>query len=101
MKSLVSSVGKKLQRRSPAVLTTSTVLYELALGTVDYTTPEGMSFTIFYLLGVAFVGWAVGPRAAVLVSGVSAGIMAFHERTPYETFSIGYGMVAWNASTRF
>ena len=79
----------------------STVLYELALGTIDYTTPEGMSFTIFYLFGVAFVGWAVGPRAAVLVSGISAAIMAFHEQTSYESFSTGYGMIAWNASTRF
>ncbi|HLH56145.1 MAG TPA: ATP-binding protein [Verrucomicrobiae bacterium] len=100
MKSFVSLATQKLSRCHPVALTLSTVLYELGLGTVDFTTPEEMSFTIFYLLGVVFAAWSVGPRAAMLVSALSAGLMAFHEGAAYYQATFGYGIVLWNASTR-
>src|SRR5215468_7525703 len=80
MKRLLSAIATRLRNCSGLTITGMALLYELAMGMLDFTTPEEMSFTIFYLLGVAFVGWGAGTRAAVLLSGVSAGIMASHEQ---------------------
>lgn len=99
MKPLIRTVAAKLRVSSPAAITVLGILYELTLGLLDYATPEEMSFTIFYLLGVAFVGWGGGTRAAALVSAVSAGIMISHERIALDSSS--HGVLVWNASTRF
>ncbi len=101
MKGLISSVDRTLRSWSPGPLIALAVVYEIALGMLDFGTPEEMSFTIFYLLGVAFVGWGAGTRAAVLVSALSAGIMAAHEQAAVENSPISLGVTAWNASTRF
>ena len=101
MKGLVSVLPSKLKNCSPASLTVLGLLYELALGMVDFTTPEEMSFTIFYLLGVAFVGWGAGTRASVFISAASAGIMAYHERFGADNKPLGLGVILWNTSTRF
>jgi PAS domain S-box-containing protein len=77
------------------------LIYELALGMLDFTTPEEMSFTIFYLLGVAFVGWGAGSRAAVLVSAASTAIMTTHEQMGLENSHLSLRLILWNASTRF
>ncbi len=98
MKRLIRTLTGKLKRFSPAAVTVLGIVYELILGVLDYTTPEEMSFTIFYLLGAAFVGWGAGTRCAALVSAVSAAIMAVHERVVPNT---GVGILVWNASTRF
>src|SRR5579864_6138001 len=99
MKRLIRVGAERIRSSSPATLTTLGILYEVVLGLLDYATPEEMSFTIFYLLGVAFVGWAVGRHAALLVSAVAAGIMASHEWA-LPDFS-RRGILFWNTSTRF
>ena len=101
MKSLIATATGKLQKWSPVTITIAGLLYELALGALDFTTPEEMSFTIFYLLGVAFVAWGGGTRPALLVSAVSAVLMAMHDREALGSPRIGNGVLAWNASTRF
>jgi two-component system, LuxR family, sensor kinase FixL len=101
MKALISSTVARLRKQSPIVLTALGIVYELALAALDFTTPEEMSFTIFYLLGVGFVGWGVGARAAVLVSAVASTGMAVHERIGLQNIWFGYGMLIWNGSTRF
>jgi len=100
MKQLIRTVAGRL-KRYPAAITLLGVVYELGLGLLDYTTPEEMSFTIFYLLGVAFVGWGAGTRSAVIVSAVSASIMAAHEQTNPGRQPFGALLSMWNASTRF
>jgi PAS domain S-box-containing protein len=100
MKQLIRKAAGKL-RNYPALITLLGIGYELALGLVDYSTPEEMSFTIFYLFGVAFVGWGSGTRAAVIVSAVSAAIMAWHEQTTSGRQPFGPLLGVWNASTRF
>jgi PAS domain S-box-containing protein len=100
MKRLFSAIATGLRNCSGLTITAMALLYELAMGMLDFTTPEEMSFTIFYLLGVAFVGWGAGTRAAVLLSGVSAGIMASHEQR-FENTPLSVGIIVWNASTRF
>jgi signal transduction histidine kinase len=99
MKRLIRVAAERIRSSSPATLTTLGILYEVVLGLLDYATPEEMSFTIFYLLGVAFVGWAVGRHAALLVSAVAAGIMASHEWTLPDVSR--RGILFWNTSTRF
>lgn len=99
MKGLIRAIARKIRNSSPGTLTAVGIVYEVVLGVLDYTTPEEMSFTIFYLLGVAFVGWAVGRHSAVLVSAVAAGIMASHEWTSPE--GALRGILVWNTSTRF
>jgi PAS domain S-box-containing protein len=99
MKQLIRVAAGKL-KNYPVTITLLGIAYELALGLLDYTTPEEMSFTIFYLLGVAFVGWGAGTRSAVLVSAVSAGIMAVHEQTGSGRQAFGTVLSLWNASTR-
>lgn len=99
MKRLIRNLTGKLKNLSPAAITVVGILYELVLGFLDFATPEEMSFTIFYLLGVAFVGWGAGTRAAVLVSAVSAGILISHEH--FGPDSLHYGVLAWNVLTRF
>ena len=72
MRRLIRTAAK-LRSSSPAGVTVLGLAYELALGLVDVSTPEDMSFTIFYLLGVAFVGWGAGTGPSILVSLVTAG----------------------------
>jgi PAS domain S-box-containing protein len=60
-----------------------------------------MSFTIFYLLGVTFAGWGAGARPVIIVSAVSAAIMAAHERFAPHHLVLSAALSVWNASTRF
>ena len=100
MKNLLSSAAGRVQRTSPTVITALAVLYEILLGFLDYTTPEEMSFTIFYLLGIAFVGYGAGTRPALIVSALSTALMAVHERLFLDKNSGSLALLCWNASTR-
>lgn len=94
-------VVDRLRTLSPTAIFTLGLLYELALEAVDVVTPTGMSFTLFYLLGVAFVGWGAGTRLATLLSLVSVGLIAAHDwRWPRAGNEV-IGVVLWNTSTRF
>src|SRR5581483_7643452 len=101
MKKLMHSANQRVRRSSPLALTSLGLLYEILLGFLDYTTPEEMSFTIFYLLGVAFVGYGAGTRPAILVSAVSAALMGIHESSGSDRNSFSWGLLVWNSSTRF
>jgi PAS domain-containing protein len=100
MKDLLRATTRQIQRCSPLTLTSAAVVYEIFLGFLDYTTPEEMSFTIFYLLGVAFVGYGAGPRPVLPLAVLASGIMAMHERGLFEQNGTRAGLVLWNASTR-
>lgn len=100
MRNVIRLAGAKVQRSSPVTITLLAAGYEVLLGLLDYTTPEEMSFTIFYLLGVAFAGYGAGSRSALVLSGLSAGIMAIHERKG-ESAPLSVGLLLWNTSTRF
>jgi signal transduction histidine kinase len=60
-----------------------------------------MSFTIFYLLGVAFVGYGAGAHPALLVSALAAGLMDIHQRNSSEGETASWGLLLWNTTTRF
>ena len=89
-----------LRKQSPVVIFTLGLLYELALEAVDVTTPATMNFALFYLLGIAFVGWGAGARAATLLSIVAVGLIQIHDfLSPLATPEPGWSLL-WNTSTR-
>lgn len=99
MKRLIRQLAAKFRGSSPATITLLAVVYELILAWLDYTTPEEMSFAIFYVLAVAFVGWGAGQRSIFLVAAIATGVMAVHE---YSVPNISpRGILLWNATTRF
>jgi signal transduction histidine kinase len=91
----------KLAAAPPALITAAAVIYEVVLGLLDFNTPQDMSFTIFYLLGVAFVGWGAGVNASAIVSAVATAIMTVHERATTHQPPVALAVSTWNASTRF
>ncbi len=100
MQDLMRRTSRQIQRCSPLTITTVAVVYEIFLGFLDYTTPEEMSFTIFYLLGVAFVGYGSGSRPVLPVAVLASGIIAIHERGFSEQSGARAGLLLWNTSTR-
>jgi len=62
---------KQLEHRSRRVVITFAFLIIAAVGWVDYLTGHEISFSIFYLLGVALATWFVGQWFGVLVSVLS------------------------------
>lgn len=97
---LMRRTCRQIQRCSPLTITTVAVVYEIFLGLLDYTTPEAMSFTIFYLLGVAFVGYGAGSRPVLPLAMLASTIMAIHERGFSEQNGARTGLLLWNTSTR-
>ncbi len=58
------------------------VCYVSVVGVVDLATTRGLNFDLFYLFGCAFVGWACGTRAAVLVTLTGGAFLYFDGAQP-------------------
>jgi signal transduction histidine kinase len=101
MKALLSKLADQLGRLPKVVIVICGLMYEVALGIVDYGTPPSMSFTLLYLLGIAFVGWGAGKNGAALVSLVSAGIVAANNLSSVRKAQQPVWTALWNASTGF
>lgn len=95
------AIVDRLRRLSPTAIFTLGLLYELVLEAIDVVTPTGMSFTLFYLLGIAFVGWGAGTRPAALLSLVAVALIEAHDWRWPRTAQVTSGIALWNASTRF
>src|SRR5689334_9707116 len=70
MKSFLRRVAQRLQRRPPAYITMLGLVCILVLTVLDHFIPPGMSFTLFYVFAIAFVGWGAGARPALFASFV-------------------------------
>jgi two-component system CheB/CheR fusion protein len=70
------------------------------LGWLDYATPVGMSFTLFYVLGTMFVGWGTGRWPAVLLALIASTLVMSHDWTIPAVGVQPTWVVAWNVSTR-
>jgi len=101
MKSPTSKVVAKLGRLSRTAVFFLGLVYTLALGLLDYWTPVGMSFTLFYGLGTVFVGWGAGRWPAILLALISATLVMSHDWTIPNVGEQPVWVVAWNLSTRF
>jgi len=83
---------------APRVLAIA-VFISIALGLLDWVTGPLFSFTIFYLVPVAMVAWAVGLRAAVFMSLLCAAIWTLAD---WEAWPAGHAQIVdiWNAVVR-
>ena len=71
MKVLIRKSAARFRQSSPLTNTAAALFCVLALGALDYMTPAGMSFSLFYMLIVVFAGWGAGKWHAVMVSSVA------------------------------
>jgi PAS domain S-box-containing protein len=99
MKPLIRKLAARLVQMSPPTLAVIGLLYVLAVSAADVVCPAKMSFGVCYLLGVAFVAWRSGNRAATAVVSLAA-VTAL---TIHESGDIGpvrTSVAVWNALAR-
>src|SRR5579859_7117950 len=101
MKSPTSMLLAKLRQLSPGSVFVAGLVYTLVLGWLDYTTPVGMSFTLFYVLATVFVGWGAGRWPAILLALIAATLVVSHDWTIPAVGAQPTWVLAWNISTRF
>jgi PAS domain S-box-containing protein len=100
MKAMIRELATKLQRLSPFTITVIGVCSVLALGISNRFTPAPMSFVLFHMLVVVFVGWGAGKWPAVAVSGVAVITMeTVHWRIHQGPLPLGWAVV-WNSCMR-
>jgi PAS domain S-box-containing protein len=101
MKVLMRKLAAWLQRQSPLTITVTGLCCALALGIPDRYIQSPMSFILFHLAIVVFVGWGAGKWHALVVSGVSVATMAAVQwGWRRNTLPAGW-VFAWNHSMRF
>jgi PAS domain S-box-containing protein len=101
MKVLIRKLAARLQRLSPLTITAIGLCCALALGTPDCFTPGPMSFVLFHVLVVVFVGWGAGKWNAVVVSGVAVATMATAQWYLHRNILPPGWVFIWNNSMRF
>jgi diguanylate cyclase (GGDEF)-like protein len=93
-------VNAWLKGRSSIQVTTACLLLIFVLAAMDYATGYELSFSIFYLMPIAFATWYAGRQQGYLLSVVSAIVWLIVDITaghPYSRFYIPF----WNAGVRF
>jgi len=90
----------RLQNLPPATATAIGLLCLAVVGVADFITPAEMSLTLFYLVGVAFIGWCAGPWLAMLGTAFASGLLMANEFTPVHP-NYALWILVWNESTRF
>jgi PAS domain S-box-containing protein len=90
-----------LRKVPPAAIILLGLLYGVLLSLVDRLTPPGISFKLFYLLGVVFVAWGAGYAPAVWVSLFSTVLIAAEDWSVLQETPHRPWFLAWNAATRF
>lgn len=87
---------KQLEHHSHAVFIITALLIVAAIGFVDYVTGHEMSFSVFYLLGVALAVWFVGKVFGVLISALSVLVWVMGDLASGAQFSSPL-IPIWNA----
>ena len=90
----------RIQNLPPATATAIGLLYLAVVGIADFSTPAEMSLTLFYLVGVAFIGWCAGPLQAILGTAFASGLFIANEFTVVHP-NHPLWIIVWNESTRF
>ncbi len=100
MKVLLQELDARLQRLSPLAITAIGLCLVLAFGVLDYYTPRSMSFTLIYMLIVAFVGWYAGRWPAAFVAGAVVITAAMAQWILPRSIPHPVWVVWWNIITR-
>ncbi len=99
MKTFLRKMAGRLQRFPPFVILLLALVYLLIFSILDHFRPPGMSFTLLYVFGIAFVGWGAGMRHALFVSVACVAMDSledwFWPRNHYSP-----GVMIWNAVAR-
>ena len=88
---------KQLENRSRFVLIAIAFLTIAAIGLVDYLTGHEISFSVFYLLGVALAVWFIGKWFGALVSVLSVAVWVAGDIATGARFSSPL-IPIWNAT---
>ena len=97
----MQKLAARLQRLSPLTITVTGLCCALALGIPDRYTPGRMSFVLFHLLVVVFVGWGAGKWHALVVSGAAVATMATVQWVWHRNALPPGWVFVWNNSMRF
>jgi diguanylate cyclase (GGDEF)-like protein len=95
-----SPVNAFLKERSPLQVTAAGLFLILVLAAMDYATGYELSFSIFYLLPIAFATWYAGLYHGGLLSIVSASVWLIADITAGNRYSQSF-IPLWNAGVRF
>jgi signal transduction histidine kinase len=87
---------RQLEHRSRAAAIAITLLVIMAIGAIDYLTGHEISFSVFYLLGVALAVWFVGRNFGILVSMLSVAVWIVGDFASGAKFSNPLILI-WNA----
>ena len=97
---MISRIDAFLKERSSLQITVACLFLILALAAVDHTTGYELSFSIFYLLPIAFATWYAGMYHGALLSIVSASVWLIVDITAGNQYSRSF-IPFWNAGVRF
>lgn len=96
---LLTVLNKFLSGRSSAALAVFGFALVGLVGTIDFITGYELSFSIFYLLPIAFVTWFANRRIGFVLSGSSAVVWVLVDSASGHTYS--HRMIpVWNAAVR-
>lgn len=87
---------KQLENRSRFTLIALAFVIIAAIGWVDYLTGHELSFSVFYLFGVALAAWFVGKEFGSLISVLSVGVWVIGDFASGAHFS-NWVVPIWNA----
>jgi PAS domain S-box-containing protein len=100
MKDRFDRLRTRIKSLPPALVTAIGFGFILVLGVVDFLAPVGMSFTLFFLLGIGVVGWRAGSFSAALLAFFSASLLACHDWLIPAAGVQPPATIAWNAVSR-
>jgi PAS domain S-box-containing protein len=99
MKASASTFAQGLSKLPPLAVLMVGIAYLSVVGMLDFNTPLGVSFTLFYLVGIAFVAWGAGPWRAAIVSAFVAALMFVVEFVVVHPRHATW-ILLWNFGTR-
>jgi diguanylate cyclase (GGDEF)-like protein len=97
---MISRIDAFLKERSSLQLTPACLLLIFVIAAADHTTGYELSFSIFYLLPIAFATWYAGLYHGALLSIVSAFVWLIADITAGNLYSQPF-IPVWNAGVRF
>ena len=100
MKVQVQKLVIRLRRLSPLTSVILGFAFLATLTIADYLLPGLITFTSFYLIGAAFLGWTAGIRPAAVFSALAAIVMAPQDWAVAQNEPGNKWIVFWNVGTR-
>ncbi|WP_372677404.1 GGDEF domain-containing protein [Desulfosarcina sp.] len=97
---MISRIDAFFKERTSLQVTTACLLLVLVLAALDHATGYELSFSIFYLLPIAFTTWYARMVHGVLLSIVSASVWLIVDITAGNQYSQSF-IPLWNAGVRF